>query len=369
MIKVLYFIHDLGSGGAERVLVDLVNSLDKSRFDVTVLSIFGGGVNEKRLDDSVRYTSRFKRSFPGNSKLFKLFTPKRLFKFFIKEKYDIVISFVEGVCARIISGCPCDGTKTAVWVHGMQTKSKVESFRSVKEACKCYSRFDRVVCVAETIKEDFYSVFDINTPSSVIYNVIDNEKIEELASHQVEGFPVSKDDFNLIAVGSLKRIKGFDRLIRIHKRLITDGERIHTYLIGSGSEKYALMSMIVENDLSDSFTMLGYKDNPHEYVSKSDLFVCSSHSEGYSTAVTEALIVGTPVCTVDVSGMRELLGDNVFGVISENNEDALYESIKSLIDDSALYNVYRDRACGRGREFNKYELVKKNEEFLEDLIN
>ncbi len=369
MTKVLFFIHDLGSGGAERVLADLVNCLDKTKFSVTVLSIFGGGVNEKKLDDSVKYISKFKKSIPGNSKLFKLFSPSRLYNFFIKEKYDIVISFVEGSCARIVSGCPDDGTKLAVWVHGEQTKSKVKSFRSVKEACKCYSRFDKIVCVAETLKEGFYRTFNVDTSSAVIYNVVDNKNIAKLASESAEGFPVSKDEFNIVAVGSLKKIKGFDRLIRIHKRLIADGKRVHTYVIGNGPEKDDLTSLINENGITDSFSLLGYKENPYKYVSESNLFVCSSYSEGFSTAVTEALIVGTPVCTVKVSGMKELLGDNEYGVICENEEDSLYNSLKIMIDDSTLYFKYKERARIRGLMFNKNELVKKNEEFLENLAN
>ena len=62
---------------------------------------------------------------------------------------------------------------------------------------------------------------------------------------------------------------------------------------------------------------MGYQTNPYKYLAKCDLFVCSSHSEGFSTAATEALIVGVPVCSVEVSGMREMLGENnEYGVIT-----------------------------------------------------
>lgn len=59
------------------------------------------------------------------------------------------------------------------------------------------------------------------------------------------------------------------------------------------------------------------------------MYVCSSRREGFSTAVTEALIVGTPVVSTNCSGAYELLGkNNEYGIVTENNEDALYEGIK-----------------------------------------
>ena len=78
---------------------------------------------------------------------------------------------------------------------------------------------------------------------------------------------------------------------------------------------------------------MGYKENPYKYLAKCDLFVCSSYSEGFSTAVTEALILGIPVVTTYVSGMTELLGDNEYGIITSNDEISLYEAIKLLIND------------------------------------
>lgn len=109
----------------------------------------------------------------------------------------------------------------------------------------------------------------------------------------------------------------------------------------------------------------GYQTNPYKYVSKCDLFVCASHAEGFSTATTEALIVGTPVCTVNVSGMQEMLGkDNEFGVIVENDEEALYRGIKTLLDDSSLLKHYKEMAIQRGKEFSTSKTVNAVQEML-----
>ena len=86
---ILFFIHDLGHGGAEKVLVNLVNNMDCEKFDITVMALFGGGVNEQFLKKGIRYQYIFSRCIPGNSKFMKLMTPRQLHQWFIKEKYDI----------------------------------------------------------------------------------------------------------------------------------------------------------------------------------------------------------------------------------------------------------------------------------------
>ena len=103
-------------------------------------------------------------------------------------------------------------------------------------------------------------------------------------------------------------------------------------------------------------------------MAKCDLFVCTSFAEGFSTAATEALIVGTPVCTVEVSGMREMLGeDNEWGVVTENNEEALYQAIKRLLDDPALLAHYRGKAKERGETFSTEKTVAAVEKMLMEL--
>lgn len=73
-----------------------------------------------------------------------------------------------------------------------------------------------------------------------------------------------------------------------------------------------------------------------------DLFVCSSIHEGYSTAVTESLVVGTPVVTTLCSGMVELLGaHNEYGIITENDNESLYVAVKQIISDKSMYARYK----------------------------
>lgn len=370
MIKVLFLIHDLGVGGAEKVLVNLVNHMDKTVFDITVIALFGGGVNEQFLNKNVRYISVFKKVFPGNVAFMKLFSPRRLHKWFIKDNYDIEISYLEGPSARIISGCD-SGAKLVSWIHVEQKTRKIAdgAFRNHREAFDCYRKFHRTICVSEAVKDDFTALFPKVRNIEVLYNTIESdlirqkakEKIAEAAFRQYCGVKVC-------IVGKIAKNKGIMRLARIHKRLIEKGYDHRIYALGVGSEQEAVEQYLRNNGLTDSFIFLGYKTNPYKYIAQSDLLVCASYSEGFSTAVTEALIVGTPVVTTLCAGMKELLGeDNEYGLVTENDEAALEKGLETILFDTKLLEHYREKAVKRGQKFVTNNTVQAVENMLDNL--
>lgn len=366
MKKILFLIHDLGQGGAEKVLVNLVNNMDRSKFDISVISLFGGGVNEQFLAKDVQYKAIFKKMIPGNSKLMKLFSPKLLHKLFVKEKYDIEVSYLEGPSARVISGCQNSNTKLVSWIHVEQhdMEKLASSFRNRNEAIECYNRFHQTVCVSDFVKKDFISILNYKKPICVLYNTVDSEKIL-LKSIELQCEIKETKSVNLVAVGTLKESKGYMRLLRIVDRLVKESYDIHLYILGIGPLESEMKKYIEDNTLSNHITLLGYQTNPYKYVRECDLFVCASFAEGFSTAVTEALILGVPVCTVNVSGMKELLGDNnEFGVVTDNDEQSLYLGIKKILDGKHFLEMYEDKARERGKFFNKKNTVKAVENML-----
>ncbi|MBR5498052.1 MAG: glycosyltransferase [Clostridia bacterium] len=369
MIKILFLIHDLGHGGAEKVLVNLVNYMDKDKFDITVMTLFDEGVNKQFLASHIKYKSCFKKSFRGNSHFMKFFSPTLLHKIFIKDIYDIEIAYLEGPSARVISGCKNKTTKLISWIHIEQKSKKraARSFRSYNESVDCYSKFSKIICVSEGVRSDFSELYPLlNT--DVLYNTNETEKIVSLSNEIVDNSNFNNLSIKIIGVGKLLKNKGFDRLARIHCKLRKEGYNIHSYVLGVGDQKKSITDYIKSQDEESTFTLLGYDTNPYKFVSKADLFICSSHSEGFSTAATEALIVGTPVCTVEVAGMKEMLGENnEYGIVTENNEEALYEGIKSLLDNPDLLKHYKEKAIERGKFFSTEKTVKAVEDMLLNL--
>lgn len=367
MKKILFLIHDLGHGGAEKVLVNLVNNMDGSKFDISLIALFGGGVNEQFLKSHIRYRAIFPRTFRGNVPLMKLFTPRQLHKLFVRERYDIEVSYLEGPSARIISGCPDSDTKLVTWIHCTMGSPRTlsRSFRSMEEARRCYERFDRRIFVSDGARRAFLKYCPLEAPCEVLYNTNESSMIVEKSQEVVEDGVFPEDGLCLCAVGKLTANKGFDRLISIHGRLADEGYSLHTFLLGEGVERKALENQVERLGLRDNVTLLGYQTNPYKYVAKCDLFVCASYAEGFSTAATEALIVGTPVCTVEVSGMKEMLGQhNEWGIVTENSEEALYQGIKRLLDDPELLAHYKEKAAQRGKTFRTENTVRAVEEML-----
>lgn len=372
MTKILFMIPTLGQGGAEKVLVNLVNNMDKSKFDITVQTLFAGGVNEQFLKPHIKYKTYYKKQFKGNSHYFKLFSPKHLYKKFIKEHYDIIVSYLEGPTARIASGCTDEKTKLVSWIH-CKMESQAEGavgFRNFEEAKKCYEKFDYTACVSKWVKDYFVKTFDFKKPIGVVYNTIESCEILEKSAENIDDLQFSSNEVTICSVGKVIKVKGFERLATIHKKLLDDGIKNKVYILGVGGEQPAIEKYLEENNLKDSFVFLGYKTNPYKYVKNCDLYVCSSYSEGFSTSVTESLIVGTPVVTTLCSGMQEMLGENnEFGIVTENNEDALYEGIKTMLTTPGMLDDYAKRAKERGKYFNTETTTKAVEKMFMDMLD
>lgn len=368
MKKILFLIHDLDQGGAEKVLVNLANNLDKTKYDVTIQTLFDVGVNRKYINDDVHYVGGLKWRFRGNSKIFRALPSKILSKIFIKNKYDVVIAFLEGPDTRIVSAY--NGKKVA-WVHidfssvDMLTKQ----YKSFEEMCNCYNSFDRIVCVADTVKQKFTSFFDVKPECITLYNVNDTDNIIKKGKENQGIINKSNTCINIVSVGRLiNDHKAFDRLINIHKRLCDNGIKNNLFILGEGPDHNKLQSQIDELGLNDMCKLLGFDENPYKYVSKADLFICSSNREGFSTAVTESLVLGVPVVSTDVSGARELLGNNnEYGIVTEINEDALYEGVHKMLTEDGLLAHYKKQAEIRGKEFSTEKTTKAVEEMLESL--
>ena len=189
------------------------------------------------------------------------------------------------------------------------------------------------------------SLINLKTAPCVLYNTNESDEIIRQSKEEVGNADFSDSEIKLIVVGKLTKTKGVDRILKIIYRLKQEKYPVHLFVLGVGAEEANLRKYVRDHMLEKQVDFLGYQTNPYKYVTKCDLFVCGSHAEGFSTATTEALIVGTPVCTVEVSGMKEMLGyNNEFGIVTKNDDDALYQGIKRLLDDKELLLHYKIKA-------------------------
>lgn len=356
--KMLIFHFDLGHGGAEKVLVNLLNCLDYAKYDVTLFLLFKYGVNLNSIPSNVRVTHLFDRKpFRGITILLKFLSPRFLHKLCIKDKYDIEIAYLEGAPTRIVSGCPNEDTKLFTWVHTKLGKGFFRPYRSLAEAKKVYHRFDKVLFVSETAKDVFLTKTGWNTIiCEVCHNVIDFKTIQAQAKELI-CLNLTSSKINLCSVGRLIEVKGYLRLIRILGSLKNNiSHDWQLYILGNGNQRQVIETEIQQNGLQEHVHLLGYDMNPYKYVSKMDLFICSSYNEGYSTAVTESIVVGTPVITTDCAGMSEILGDSGAGIIVENSDEGLRKVLEDLLDGKIDIGTLKFNAKQRSSYFEKSNL-------------
>lgn len=373
MISVLFLIPTLDRGGAENVLVDLVNHMDQSKFQITVQTLFDKGAQKDRLREGIEYKTFLYHQFHGNSRLQSVIPARLLYRLIVRKRYDIVVSYLEGPTTHILSGCPYRDSKKVAWVHvEMKAKRQLSvGFRSMKKALQAYMEFDRIAFVAKTVQDSFERIAGNSFDNAcVLYNTIDTETILNEAQVPPEACPFTKDECNIVSVGRIIDAKGFDRLAHVQERLRVSGYKTHVFILGTGKDREELEAYAAAHGISDSFTFLGFQDNPYQYVSRADLFVCSSRREGFSTAVSEALVLGVPVVSTNCSGAYELLGEHdEYGIVTENDEEALYEGIKAMLDDPECLAHYRKQAEIKGKQFRTDYTVGAVEKMLHSFLS
>jgi len=369
--SVLFFIESLGGGGAEAVFSNMIEKLDKNKFDVTVVSETDGEIHTEKIKKNAKYHSFTQKK---NNELFNKIIIKSSLTFsedfvrknYIKGDYDIEVAFCEGYATKIIGNSKSKAKKIA-WVHTdvLNNPWSEMIFGSAQKEKECYEKFDAVVCVSQSMKDSFVKKYGMEDKVFVLYNVIDFDKIINLSNENTELSFYKKPI--LIMCGRLTFIKGYERIIKICSRLKEENFDFSLLILGSGEEEKKLRDLINKLNLSDRIFLMGFQENPYKYIKNSDIFICSSYAEGYSSAVAEAVILGVPVITVDCSGMKEIFGENECGIICENSDEDLYFSIKKALENPEILNEFTSQEKLRSKAFNIEERINKIEKFLENI--
>ena len=367
MIKLLFYIDTLSGGGAEKVLRNLVNAMDQTQFDITVQTTWREP-HEQYLIPGVRYRFCFPVKNAVMQYLFRLETALGLFyPLHIRGDYDIEAAYLECAPTKILAGSTNRRAKKIAWVHCDLLKAMPDPAGFAVKTRAWYQKLDRVVCVSENVRSSFLELFGDIKEADTLYNTIDHKEILEKAQLPLPD-GVEKRKFTVVILGRLTTPKNLMRLLRTHNHLMTDGYDYDLWIVGEGEERPILENYIAEHHLENSAKLLGFHENPYPFLQAADLLVCSSIYEGFSTFITEGLILGRPIVTTDCSGMRELLGDSEYGLITENDDDAFYEGMKRMLTDDALRAHYTTQSAKRGQDFRREHLVRKTEEYFKQLV-
>ncbi len=364
MIKILFFIETLSGGGAEKVLQNLVNNMDKEKFDITVQTVWREDP-EKYLNKNIKY----KYIYPCYSKLnnykYRLSVLlKTIYPRYIKDNYDIEVAYLECGATKVISTSTNKNAKKIAWVHCDLSKkmSNINEFK--RKSVSWYKNFDKVVCVSRDVEKSFKSIYGNEFDTEVIYNAIDDYSIIEKADEATNDYSFDEKSPTIVSVGRLSKEKRFDRLIEAHKLLLDNGISNNLLIVGEGDEREVLEQIIISSGVQSTVTLAGFKSNPYPYIKKADLLACSSDFEGFSSFVAEGLILGKAIVTTECNGMKELLGTSQYGIITKCDAKALSNGIEKLLADSSLKEEYERNATERAKSFSIEASVKSAEYFF-----
>lgn len=365
MKKLLFLIHTLGRGGAEKALVNLVNNLDAEKFDITVETMFDDGINAKSLKPHIHYISKKAPCPKGISILLKLFPSFFLYKYFIgKNNYDLLVAYMHGAPVKVI--CGNKKAKRIAWLHNGNPESSTmfENWMIKKNAVRAYSSCDAVVGVCESVTNAFSDYTEKKDGMYTVYNTLDIDYIRCQAEKPID-IAIDKERINIVSTGRLGKEKGYERLIDVCNNLKKRSYSFRLYIIGDGAEKKYLQSKIDDLSLNNEVFLLGYKENPYAYINKCDIFICSSFTEGLSTATIEALILGKAIISTDVSGAFEILGNSEYGVIVENSKSGIEKGLTRFLDNESLITDYCEKAKQRSDFFSISNTISKAENLFD----
>lgn len=363
MIKILFFIETLKAGGAEKVMLDLVNNMDQTKFDITVQTVWPCDA-DKYLVPGIRYKTMYSAQNEANILRYRAEAETGLaYRLHVKDSYNIECAYLEMGPTKVMSASTNKKAKKLAWVHCDLSKKIGNINAFVAKAGKQYRKFDEILCVSENVLESFQRLFGAEVPTRVLHNVVEDDVIRERSSAPLPN-GLMRRRLTAASLGRLTHQKGYDVLLKVHERLVREGFDYDLWIAGEGEDRPMLEQYIADHDLADSVKLLGFQENPYPILEAADLLVCSSRYEGLSTFVTEGLILGKPIVTTDCTGMRELLGDSEHGLITEMTEDALFEGMKTMLQNETLRSDYQEKAAARGLDFSTDRLVRDTEAYF-----
>lgn len=356
---MLFLIYQLINGGAEKVMIDIVNHMDSSLYEVTVMTVIDCTKDAQLLKSHIKYEYIFKGKMKEDRVFFKLFyktSPKLLHQLFIKKTYDIEIAALEGIPTKIISGCRTISTKKIAIIHSDATNMAWPSkrYKDVKQEKESYENLDKLIFVSKNVQNGFLEIFKISPSKTVvIYNPFDFNEINKKSLEPINDFKKTSK-FLFCAIGRLEKVKGFDRLIEAFNCVHKEYQNIHLLIIGEGKELYALSQLINRYELNNHISFLGYRENPYKYLGLSDCYICSSFSEGLSSTIIEAMILNKPIIATNCGGMDELLIDYQNGFIIENDISGLVKGMKQFIKKNKINKFKMDNSILNKFSYDSY---------------
>jgi glycosyltransferase involved in cell wall biosynthesis len=343
-MRILQIITNLGTGGAEKLLVDSVPLYIEKGIDMDLLLL-----NGKEYPFSNQLKSRNTNYISlGNS---SVYNPLLVFKIipFLK-KYDIVHvhlfpTLYWVAIAKIIS---LSRTKLIFTEHNT-SNNRMNKFIWRLLDKLMYSKYSKIISITEEVQTAIKNHLKINDQAlfCIIQNGIDLSCYENSTIKESQN--IQDGEKIIIQVSSFREQKDQKTLIKALQLL---PENIILNLVGEGIMKSDCEKLVSELKLTNRVNFLGVRTDIPELLQMSDIAVLSSHYEGFGLSAVEGMASKTPFIASDVPGLNTVVGGA--GILfSPGDERALADKIKNLLSDK---QYYYDTAKACRERANKYDI-------------
>lgn len=269
----------------------------------------------------------------------------------LDNEYDVAISYL---WPHYFIAEKVKAKKKIAWIH--TDYSTIDT--DIEEDLRIWNKFDYIIAVSSQCKNSFLKKYPtLSKKTKVIENITAVDFVRNMADEEINE-RYDSNYLNILSVARLSHAKGIDNAVRSLKILHDKGlTNIKWYVVGYGGDEEVIRELIKENNLEDSFILLGKKINPYPYIKSCDLYVQPSRYEGKAVTVTEAQILGKPVMITNYPTAKSQVRDNRDGYICELSVEGIAKGIEKIYSDKELREKLSQN-CKNTDYSNSYELEK-----------
>ena len=377
-IKVLFRHRSMEMGGVEKVVLSMLNNLNKDKFEMTICLNINQGELRDEFPKHVRkvYLTKGKEDLSKNAFIQKLQLIKRRLKLMkaekdpriadriLKDQYDVEIAPTYAAFSSVLNST-LKNSKKIGWFHSDITVPKLQPL--VPAILEQIPKFDYFIFGSQQTKDILIETYpDLKIPESqVILNAIPIEELKQKAMAFEPELP-SKPVF--VSVARLHTRKGFHKLMEAHARLLKNGFDHHIIVIGDGEEKENLKKQAESLGVTNSFELLGSLMNPYPYVKNADFFILPSESEGWPLIIADALILQRPIISTNVGGIPEMITHEKTGYLIPYQTDEMYKAMKKFLTEPELVSVIKTHLTDIEKQFDNQKIFNAVENIITNLV-
>ena len=336
-IKVMHVIHDMGPGGAERVVLNYMIKFDRSLFDPMVCILFRLLPHEQReMEEKGIHYIHLKKKLGWDTKA--LFALTSLIK---KERVDILhlhnfSASLYGTLAAFIS------TKHPIIFrteHNIVTTSGNLMSRIKRFAHYLMGAFHKnIIAVSNEVRRSHADNYMfLKNKYITIYNGIEESEYDRSINFEKfrQEFEFEKGSIVIGNVASMYPQKSHEVLLEAAKLVLHAIPEARFLLVGDGPRRSELQSMVSNSGLENKIIFTGLRSDVPDLLNFMDIFVLSSSWEGFPMTILEAMASGTPVVVTNVGGNSEAVIHNKTGfLVNKGDYQALSSAIIELSRDN-----------------------------------